>query len=143
MANVRAPARILHLVLAGAFAAVVVVQFFLAGMALFTEQSWHAHVDTGYFAGLALLALPVLALAARVPLVDLYLSVSLTLAAWLQILLPQTTPWVAAFHPVWALVLLGLALLVARRAAAMRCAGRGRGVSARLPSGTAPPPSSR
>ena len=121
-----------HLLLAAAFTIVVVVQFFLAGMALFTAESWHAHVDTGYFAGLGLLALPLLALAARLPLLDLFLSVSLTLAAWLQILLPQTTPWLAAFHPVWALVLLGLSLAVVRRAA----------LSARRPAGTAPPPSS-
>lgn len=121
-----------HLLLAAAFTVVVVVQFFLAGMALFTAESWHAHVDTGYFAGLGLLALPLLALAARLPLLDLFLSVSLTLAAWLQILLPQTTPWLAAFHPVWALVLLGLSLAVVRRAA----------LSARRPAGTAPPPSS-
>jgi len=121
-----------HLLLAAAFTVVVVVQFFLAGMALFTAQSWHAHVDTGYFAGLVLLALPPLALAARLPLVDLFLGVSLTLAAWLQILLPQTTPWLAAFHPVWALVLLGLSLVVVRRA----------WLSARRPAGTAPPPSS-
>lgn len=121
-----------HLLLAAAFTVVVVVQFFLAGMALFTAESWHAHVDTGYFAGLGLLALPLLALAARLPLLDLFLSVSLTLAAWLQILLPQTTPWLAAFHPVWALALLGLSLAVVRRAA----------LSARRPAGTAPPPSS-
>ncbi|HSJ95232.1 MAG TPA: DUF6220 domain-containing protein [Gaiellaceae bacterium] len=121
-----------HLLLAAAFTVVVVVQFFLAGMALFTAESWHAHVDTGYFAGLGLLALPLLALAARLPLLDVFLSVSLTLAAWLQILLPQTTPWLAAFHPVWALVLLGLSLAVVRRAA----------LSARRPAGTAPPPSS-
>ncbi len=121
-----------HLLLAAAFTVVVVVQFFLAGMALFTAEGWHAHVDTGYFAGLGLLALPLLALAARLPLLDLFLSVSLTLAAWLQILLPQTTPWLAAFHPVWALALLGLSLAVVRRAA----------LSARRPAGTAPPPSS-
>ena len=121
-----------HLLLAAAIAVVVVVQFFLAGMALFTAESWHAHVDTGYFAGLGLLALPLLALAAGLPLLDLFLSVSLTLAAWLQILLPQTTPWLAAFHPVWALVLLGLSLAVVRRAA----------LSERRPAGTAPPPSS-
>lgn len=122
-----------HLWVAAAFALVVVVQFFLAGMALFTDESWHAHVDTGYFAGLGLLALPLLALVARLPLLDLFLSVSLTLAAWLQILLPQTTPWVAAFHPVWALVVLGLAAAVVRRAA----------LSARRPARTAPPPWSR
>jgi Family of unknown function (DUF6220) len=121
-----------HLWLAAAFLLAVVAQFFLAGMALFTDQSWHAHVDTGYFAGLGLLALPVLALLARLPLVDLFLTVSLTLAAWVQILLPQTTPWVAAFHPLWALVVLGLAVAVVGRAAA----------TARRPSGTAPPPSS-
>ena len=122
-----------HLGVAAAFALVVVVQFFLAGMALFTDESWHAHVDTGYFAGLGLLALPLLALVARLPLLDLFLSVSLTLAAWLQILLPQTTPWVAAFHPVWALVVLGLAAVVVRRAA----------LSARRPARTAPPRWSR
>lgn len=121
-----------HLLLAAAFAVVVVVQFFLAGMALFTAESWHAHVDTGYFAGLGLLALPVLAALAQLPLLDVFLGVSLTLAAWLQILLPQTTPWVAAFHPVWALVLLGLSLVVVRRAAA----------SGLRPARTAPPPSS-
>ena len=121
-----------HLLLVAAFTVVVVVQFFLAGMALFTAESWHAHVDTGYFAGLGLLALPLLALAARLPLLDVFLSVSLTLAAWLQILLPQTTPWLAAFHPVWALVLLGLSLAVVRRAV----------LSARRRAGTAPPPSS-
>jgi Family of unknown function (DUF6220) len=122
-----------HLALAGAFVVLVVVQFFLAGMALFTAESWHAHVDAGYFAGLGLLALPLLALAARLPVLDLFLGVSLVLAAWLQILLPQTTPWLAAFHPVWALVVLALSLLVVRRAAA----------SARSPARTAPPPSSR
>lgn len=122
-----------HLGVAAAFALVVVVQFFLAGMALFTDESWHAHVDTGYFAGLGLLALPLLALVARLPLLDLFLSVSLTLAAWLQILLPQTTPWLAAAHPVWALVVLGLAAVVVRRAA----------LSARRPARTAPPRWSR
>jgi hypothetical protein len=121
-----------HLALAAAFTLVVVAQFFLAGTALFADQSWHAHVDTGYFAGLGLLALPVLALLARLPLADLFLTVSLTLAAWVQILLPQTSPWVAAFHPLWALVVLGLALAVVRRTA----------VTARRPAGTAPPPSS-
>lgn len=131
MARARLYARYGHVVLASLFLAAVVVQFFLAGMALFAGQSWHAHVDTGYFAGLAILALPLLALAARLSLLDLFLAVSLALAAWIQILLPQTTPWAAAFHPLWALVVLGLAALVVRRA-----------LSAPRPAGTAPPPSS-
>lgn len=132
MSTARRYARRAHLALAALFLLAVVVQFFLAGMALFAAQSWHAHVDTGYFAGLAILALPLLALAARLPLLDLFLAVSLALAAWIQILLPQTTPWLAAVHPLWALVVLGLAAVVVRRA-----------VSAPPPpSGTAPPPSS-
>ena len=114
-------ARIGHLVAAWAFVAAVIVQVFLAGMAVFGE-GFGTHVAFGYSAiwGVALL-IPPLAWAGRVPRADLWLSVLLLALYVPQCLLPPIArsggpAWIAAFHPVNAMLLFALGTMVAWRA---------------------------
>lgn len=104
--------------LAWLIAAVVVVQFFLAGLGIFGASSFEAHEQVGgILHGVTLLVL-LLAIAGPRSGRDIGMGFALVAITTLQILLPETrddAPGLAALHPVLALVLLGLAMHIGQR----------------------------
>jgi hypothetical protein len=114
--------RRLHQIAALAFAAVIVIQVFLAGAAMAQlggSGNFAVHVEFGYTAvGLAWLILLVTGLVARRPRGDIGFILVLLALYIVQTVLPtlrSSTPIVAALHPVNALFLFGLAAWYARR----------------------------
>jgi hypothetical protein len=101
--------------------AAFLTQVFFVGLSLFTGQAlWGTHRDFGHTLGVFPLLLLILAYLGRVPRQD-------TLLVWLQFgvylvqaevfaAIRDSIPFLAAFHPVLALVLFALALMVALRA---------------------------
>jgi hypothetical protein len=103
------------------FLAGVVVQVTLAGMALFDLADWTAHAALGWFLPLVAILVLVCAFVARLDRRTLWLTVALVLTANIQPSLAEArsvAPLVAAVHPVNALVVFWLAVLIARRSLA-------------------------
>jgi hypothetical protein len=120
---VRRWSRIGHLVAVWAFVALVIVQVFLAGLGMFAgAENFKTHVDFGYSAvWVVVLLLPVLAWVGRVPRRELWLSVLLLALYIPQCLLPPLAraggpAFIAACHPVNALLMFGLAVRLGLRA---------------------------
>jgi hypothetical protein len=108
---------------AAAFAFVLAVawQVFLAGFALFGAPSWQwaAHVEFGYLAGAIPALLILCAWLSRAGRSEILLAVVTLVMAQVQTFLPlarEAIPWVAALHPVNAMVVFWLGVLLARRA---------------------------
>ena len=124
---IRTGAARLHEWLAWLFVAAVVVQVFLAGLAIFgATRDFALHVDFGYTViGLITLAVLLSAVIGGLPRRTTGLSLLLLVLYVVQTALPQakaSLPVVAALHPVNALVLLALGVILARRAGAARTA---------------------
>lgn len=105
--------------LAWLYVASLLVQVFLAGLAVFSDPATFAiHVDFGRIVvGLLSLLLPIVAWLGRLPLVRL--SAGVLLFYLFQTGLPEVRasyPVVAALHPVFALVLFWLAVRLAGQA---------------------------
>jgi hypothetical protein len=112
----------LHAAAAALFVVAIVIQVFLAGVALANlggSGDFSAHIEFGYlWVGLASLALVLTAVAARRPRRDVGIAVALLILYIVQTALPNartSAPWVAALHPVNALLLFGIAAWYARR----------------------------
>jgi hypothetical protein len=113
--------RILYLIVAWLLPVAILTQVFFVGLSMFTGQGlWGTHRDFGHTLGVFALLI-VLAYLGRVPRQD-------KLLVWLQFgvylvqaevfaAIRESAPFLAAFHPVLALVLFALALIVALRAA--------------------------
>jgi hypothetical protein len=106
--------------MAAIFLAAIVVQVFFAGLMLFGQQGGRElHVNTGYILGTAgalFLIVPALARAGRSAII---VGVVLAVATYFQPLLTfarETSPFIAALHPVNALLLFTLSLVLTRRA---------------------------
>ena len=95
-----------------------VLQFFLAGLGIFGAESFSAHETVGgILHGLTVLVF-LLAIAGPRTGRDIGMGFALAALTTLQIALPELrddTPWLAAFHPVLALLVLGLAAHIGRR----------------------------
>lgn len=125
--------RWLHAAAAAVFVAAIVIQVFLAGMAITNlggSGDFSGHIEFGYtWVGLAGLAVVLTALLARRPRRDVGTSLGLLVLYIVQTLLPAaraSMPSVAALHPVNAMLLFGLAAWYARRTwLATRAAGAG------------------
>jgi hypothetical protein len=95
-----------------------VLQFFLAGLGIFGAESFDAHESVGYtLHGLTLLVFLFAILGPRTGR-DIGMGFVLAALTTLQISLPglrADAPWLAAFHPVLALLVLGLAAHIGRR----------------------------
>ena len=95
-----------------------VLQFFLAGLGIFGAESFSAHETVGgILHGLTVLVF-LLAIAGPRTGRDIGMGFALAVLTTLQIALPELrgdSPWLAAFHPVLALLVLGLAAHIGRR----------------------------
>ena len=107
----------LHAILAAAIVAAVFAQVYLIGAYIFGagQGALDAHRSVGFSAhGLEVLVL-VAALVARLPRRDVGLSLLLAVVGTVQIALASSSKWVGGLHPLFALVVLGLAGALARR----------------------------
>jgi hypothetical protein len=96
----------------------VVVQVFLAGVGLFGAGDMAGHVDFGYLLAIVPLLPLLLAWPARAGRRTVALCAGTLVAAQVQTFLPllrDDAPFVAALHPVNALLVFGLGFMVARR----------------------------
>ena len=113
-------ARIVYPVVAWLFVIAVIFQVFLVGLSLFVSATnWSAHKEFGYSLGFLVLLLVALAVAGRVPRATGRWLALLFVVYAIQTILPnlrRDLPWVAALHPVNALVILWVALTHARQA---------------------------
>ena len=95
-----------------------VLQFFLAGLGIFGAESFDAHETVGgILHGLTILVF-LLAIAGPRTGRDIGMGFVLAALTTLQISLPSLrgdAPWLAALHPVLALLVLGLAAHIGRR----------------------------
>jgi hypothetical protein len=118
MRTIRRGAGGLHLLLAIVIVAGVFAQVYLIGAYIFGAgaDALDAHESVGFTVhGLEVLLL-IVALVAWLPRADLGLSLTLAVLGTVQIALASSSgPWVAALHPLGALVVLVLAALLARR----------------------------
>ena len=112
--------RYLFLSIAVVFLSAIVVQVFFAGLMLFGQAGGlELHQNTGYILGTAgalFLVVPALARAGRRPIV---LGVILALVTYGQPFLTfarDTSPVIAALHPLNALLIFTLSLVLARQA---------------------------
>ena len=95
-----------------------VLQFFLVGLGFFAGESFQTHKDVGW--GLHSLTIVVIVLAILGPRTrrDITLAIALFVVATIQVTLPSLRDdagWLAAFHPVLALAVLGLAAHIGGR----------------------------
>ena len=112
-----------HAIVAWAFVITIVIQVFYAGAAITAlggSGSFRTHIDFGYTAvGIAALAVLVTAFLARRPRREIGFAAGLLVLYGVQTSLPYakaSLPWIAALHPVNALLLFALAAWYARRA---------------------------
>ena len=109
----------------------VIVQVFLAGLGIFGAESFSAHESFGWMLHTAAILLFILALIGPRTRAAIGMSFGLLVLMTVQIMLVgarDDTPWVAAFHPVLALFVLGLAFHIG-----MPALSRRRGASAPRP----------
>jgi hypothetical protein len=107
----------IHPILARIFLAGLLLQFYLAGTALFGAGSFQPHRMLGDALTLLAVLFPVLALVGRLGRRLVGLSFLLLLLTVVQMMLPSlrgSVSWIAALHPVNALALMGVSALIRR-----------------------------
>lgn len=102
----------------------IVAQIFLAGLGLpgLGGGGMQTHIDFGYTLSLAPIVPLVLSWPARAGRETIVMCAVLLVLTFVQTLLPGARdgmPWVAALHPITAFIVLGLGIMVARRALAL------------------------
>ena len=111
-------------VVAGLFAALLIIQVFLAGLGVFDSPSAFAtHRDFGYTISLLILPIIILALVGRAPKGLVGLTVVLAVQMILQsafVAMRTSDPAIAALHPVNGVLMLVVTLVIARWAWAIR-----------------------
>jgi len=122
---IRSSARRLHPWLAWLFVAAILVQVFLAGLAIFgATDGFGLHIEFGYTViGLMTLGVLLTAVAGGLPRWDIGLSLLLLVLYVVQTALPAarvSAPVLAALHPVNAIVLFALGTIIARRGSVAR-----------------------
>jgi mercuric ion transport protein len=122
--QIRTLARTGVAILAGLFAALILVQVFLAGLGVFDDPSaFITHRDFGYTIGLLILPILILALVGRGPRVVVGLAILLAIQMTLQsvfVAMRADNPQVAALHPVNGVLMLIVTIVLAREAWAAR-----------------------
>ena len=107
----------IHQVLVRIFLVGLLLQFYLAGAALFGVGSFQPHRMLGDTLTVLAFLIPVLALAGRLGRQRIGLSMLLVFLMIVQIMLPSlrgSVPWIAALHPVNALALMRVGITLAR-----------------------------
>ena len=121
-AVLRRYARLAYVAFVWLFVAAVLLQVFLAGLALFAgPENWPFHVNFGYLLHVSIVPVTAAALLARLPRRSLWMVAALFVVTAVQPLLPvlrNDVPIVAALHPVLALLVFALAAALAVRAPA-------------------------
>jgi hypothetical protein len=105
-------------ILAWAFLGLITIQVFLAGVGLFGAGTMAGHRDFGYLLSLLPLFLVIAAAVGRAGRL-VWLAGALLVLTFVQTLLPllkADLPYIAALHPVNALVLAALTATIARQA---------------------------
>jgi hypothetical protein len=111
--------RYLFLAVAVLFVVGIAYQVFLAGMAVFAAGQWSSHVDFGYTVAMVPALLILTAWLAKAGRPTVWLATITLVVAIVQTALPlfrEDAPWISALHPVNAMVIFGLAVVLARRA---------------------------
>jgi hypothetical protein len=113
-------ARYAFAVLAALFLVGVAVQTFFAGLGLFAGASnWSLHVDFGWILHLAPILVLIAAALGRAGRATLGWTAALVVTVFIGPLLPglsESMPALAALHPVVALIIFWLSIVVVRRA---------------------------
>lgn len=105
-------------VIALLFVVGVAYQVFLAGMAVFSAGRWSSHVEFGYLVTIVPAPLILVAWLAKAGRRTVWLSVATLVVAQVQTILPWfrvDVPWISALHPVNAMVIFGLGVVLVRR----------------------------
>ena len=115
----------IHLWAVRIFLAGLLLQFYLASTPIFGAGSFQPHRMLGAALTMIVILFPVLALAGRLGRQLIGLSMLLVILTIVQVMLPSlrgAAPWIAALHPVNALVLMGMSARIGRigRAAAQQ-----------------------
>ena len=122
----RSIARTLHTVVAWVFVAALVVQVWLAGRGVFESPTmFDAHRNLGYTLSLftiVLLVLGILGRMGRRPAILAVVIFGLFILQSVLVLMRESTPAVAALHPVNGFLILFLAIVLARDSWMMRTA---------------------
>ncbi len=122
----RSIARTLHTVVAWVFVAALVVQVWLAGRGVFESPTmFDAHRNLGYTLSLftiVLLVLGILGGMGRRPAILAVVIFGLFILQSVLVLMRESTPAVAALHPVNGFLILFLAIVIARDSWMMRTA---------------------
>ena len=122
----RSIARTLHTVVAWVFVAALVVQVWLAGRGVFESPTmFDAHRNLGYTLSLftiVLLVLGILGGMGRRPAILAVVIFGLFILQSVLVLMRESTPAVAALHPVNGFLILLLAIVLARDSWLMRTA---------------------
>ena len=111
-----------HAWLAIAWVVAIIAQVVLAGLAIGNlggSGDFSTHIDVGYTIGIVQLAVLVSAFPARVPRREIGISAGILILYIVQTLLPgfrSGASWIAALHPLNAMILFTLSLWYARRA---------------------------
>jgi hypothetical protein len=107
----------MHQGLARIFLAGLLLQFYLAGTALFGAGSFQPHRMLGDALTILAILFPVLALVGRLGRKLIGLSTLLVFLTIVQVMLPSlrgSVSWIAALHPVNALALMGVSAMIRR-----------------------------
>lgn len=116
--------RIIFLSIAWLFPVAILVQVLFVGLSLFTERPyWDAHITLGHTIGILPILLVILGYLGRLPrwmIILTWLALGTYLVqAEVFAAIRADAPFFAAFHPVLALVLFALAVIIALRARTM------------------------
>ena len=112
-------------------AAGAVVQFFLAGVGVFGADSFDAHESLGWMLHTAAIIVVIAAIVGPRTRQAIVMSLVFIVVFTIQVMLPgarDDSPWIAAFHPLLALAVLGMAVRIG-----MPAISRRRGASAPRP----------
>jgi energy-coupling factor transporter transmembrane protein EcfT len=108
--------RRLHALAAIVWVAAIVVQVFLAGQAIANlggSGDFSTHIGVGYTIGIIQLVVVLTALVARMPRRDILISVGILVLYIVQTILPgakDSAPWIAALHPLNAMILFTISI---------------------------------
>jgi len=122
-------ARIVFFILSAAFAICITIQIFLAGMSIFVDPShWARHSGFVHWIGFVPLLMLAAGFGGKVPVRLRWYSAALFVliyAMYMTANIGGIQPWIAAAHPVLAMVIFGLSIRVASQSRRLTSKSRG------------------